>query len=95
MKWQGQFDLPLFGQCVYEREGVVKKFLVMGVTNIGKVASLELTVEEVFFQLFCSLLSDEGEMELFGREEDISLRHDDEDGRELEVVELLIVRQDF
>ena len=38
---------------VYERGGVVKKFLVMGATDIGKVASLELTIEEVFFQLFC------------------------------------------
>ena len=80
---------------VYEREGIVKKFLVVEVTNIGKVAGLELTIEEVFFQLLCSLLSDEGEMGLFGGEKDISLRHDDEDGRELEVVELLIVRKDF
>ena len=67
---------------VYEREGVVDKFLVTGVTNIEKVARLELTIEKVFFQLFCSLLLDEGEMGLFGREEEVSLRHDDEDGRE-------------
>ena len=67
---------------VYEREGVVNKFLIAGVINIEKVAGLELTVEKVFFQLFCSLLSDEGEMGLFGREEEVSLRHDDEDGRE-------------
>ena len=34
-------------------------------------------------------------MGLFSGEEDISLRHDDEDERELELVELLIVRKDF
>ena len=80
---------------VYKREGVVDKFLVMGVTNIEKVARLELTVEKVFFQLFGSLLSDEGEMGLFSGEEEVLLRHDDEDGRELKVVELLVVRKDF
>ena len=80
---------------VYEREGVVDKFLIAGVMNVEKVARLELTIEKVFFQLFGSLLSDEGEMGLFSGEEEISLRHDDEDGRELEVVELLVVREDF